>query len=324
MTSNSPLVSIVIPAYNQAEYLKDAIDSVLAQTYAHVELIVIDDGSTDATREVLEDYRGRFRWERQPNIGQALTLTRGWQMAAGEVLAYLSADDVLLPEAVEVSVEHLTADPCTVMVYCDNQLIDQASRVIRTLRTPDLPYVEWLVRYICAPAVGAFFRRDAYERAGPWNPELRRAADFEFWLRLGEQGRFSHIDRVLGLHRVHSASASFTPTLYAEADEPIRLISRHLARTTRSPAVAKRTAEAMSSAHVMSSRAHLRAARYRTGAMRMWTALRLHPRTAVDPRTWRVLLNGVINRPAHRLLQAWRVTSGHLRSAFSATSRRKA
>src|SRR5690349_6912099 len=100
MPAEQPLVSIVIPSYNHARYLAAAIESVLAQDHPRVELIVIDDGSTDGSAAVLEKYRGRFHWEVQRNQGQAATMNRGWRLSRGEILAYLSADDVLLPQAV--------------------------------------------------------------------------------------------------------------------------------------------------------------------------------------------------------------------------------
>ncbi|RME60123.1 glycosyltransferase, partial [Candidatus Parcubacteria bacterium] len=84
------LVSIVIPAYNAGDFLHEAIDSVLNQTYPNIELIVLDDGSTDHTRDILSSYpKGSFYWESHPNMGQAATLNKGWAMAKGEVLGYL-------------------------------------------------------------------------------------------------------------------------------------------------------------------------------------------------------------------------------------------
>jgi glycosyltransferase involved in cell wall biosynthesis len=83
-SASLPSVSIVVPAYNHARYLPQALDSLLAQDHPDLEVIVLDDGSTDATPEVLERYTGRVRWERQANMGQAATLNRGWRMARGE------------------------------------------------------------------------------------------------------------------------------------------------------------------------------------------------------------------------------------------------
>ena len=100
MTSLSPLVSIVIPAYNHDRYLGEAIDSILGQDYPNVELIVLDDGSTDGTRQILESYHSRFYWESHKNMGQANTLNKGWRMSKDDLLGYLSADDVLFSQAI--------------------------------------------------------------------------------------------------------------------------------------------------------------------------------------------------------------------------------
>ena len=88
-----PLVSIVTPTYNQAQYLAETIDSVLEQDYPNVEYIVLDDGSTDDTSSVLERYNGLIRHERHANMGQARTLNCGWAMTNGQIIGYLSSDD---------------------------------------------------------------------------------------------------------------------------------------------------------------------------------------------------------------------------------------
>src|SRR5207247_391526 len=99
ITNTYPLVSIVTPAYNQAEYLAETIESVLAQDYPNLEYIVLDDGSTDHTREVLKKYDGKLRWESHKNMGQARTLNEGWRKANGVYIGYLSSDDILYPGA---------------------------------------------------------------------------------------------------------------------------------------------------------------------------------------------------------------------------------
>ena len=88
-----PLVTVVTPTYNAASYLAETIESVLAQTYAHIEYIVLDDGSTDDTLRVLKQYDGRLHWETQPNMGEALTVNKGWDMARGEDVVIVNADD---------------------------------------------------------------------------------------------------------------------------------------------------------------------------------------------------------------------------------------
>src|SRR5436190_11609912 len=103
---NPPSVSIVLATHNRPDWLRLAIDSVLAQDYPDLELLVMDDGSTDRTPELLKQYARRnpserFRFERHDNTGQARTLNRGWRIARGELLGYLSDDDLLAPGAVD-------------------------------------------------------------------------------------------------------------------------------------------------------------------------------------------------------------------------------
>ena len=93
MASRPLLVSVVTPAYNQAAFLRDTIDSVLSQDYPHIDYRVLDDGSTDDTPRVLADYGDRVHWERHTNRGQTATINKGWQQATGDVLAWLRRSD---------------------------------------------------------------------------------------------------------------------------------------------------------------------------------------------------------------------------------------
>jgi len=227
MTGDLPLVSIVIPAYNYADYLDEAMESVLNQDYPHIELIMLDDGSTDNTREVLEKYTGRFYWETQENMGEANTLNKGWRMSRGEILSRLSADDVMLQGAVSTSVKHLLANPDAVLTYCDYDLIDSSSRKVRRVNAPEFDYREMVAKFICPPGPGAFFLADAFRAAGPWDSSLKLSPDYECWLRLGLQGKFLRIPEVLAAFRVHDESQSFAATDEEKSEEYVRVISNY-------------------------------------------------------------------------------------------------
>jgi len=209
-TLKDECVSIVIPAYNHATYLSEAIDSVIAQDYPNIELIVIDDGSTDATANILEKYNKQFYWETQNNIGQAKTLEKGWKMARGQILSYLSADDVLEKNAVSASLEVLNSHNSIVMTYCDFNLIGEFSKTIKTSKSSDYEYKKMLVDLNCIPGPGVFFRRSAYQQSGPWNAKYTQMPDLDFWLRLGLVGEFRRIPKVLANFRVHEASQTFS------------------------------------------------------------------------------------------------------------------
>jgi len=299
---NAPTVSIVIPAYNHAGYLGEAIQGVLAQDYPNIELIVLDDGSTDATPEVLRKYSGQFYWETQRNAGQAATLNKAWGMAKGEFLGYLSADDLLLPGCVSAAVEALQASPEIVLTYCDFELIDPHSRVIRTVRAREFDYREMVVSLTCAPGPGVFFRRAAFQRAGGWDTALRQMPDYDYWLRLGLTGAFKRIPRTLAAFRVHEGSATFAATPPEQADEPVRILRKYFGLTGVPAAIRQHEAQAISNALLVSAQLHLRAGRYRAASGCVRRAAVMYPGNLLQPRVVRQLANGLFNRLGHRLL----------------------
>jgi glycosyltransferase involved in cell wall biosynthesis len=297
-----PLVSIVVPCYNQADYLKQAIESVLSQDYPRIELIALDDGSTDDTQTVLAAYAGRFHCESHANMGQAATLNKGWRMSEGEILSYLAADDFLLPGAVRTSVEKLVADPEIVLTYCDFNIVDPKSRVLRQVRTREFSYSDLAVEIICQPGPGVFFRRSAFERAGFWDGLLRQIPDYEYWLRLGLEGAFARIPKILAAYRVHERSQSFAPVSAGGAEEIVNVMSTHFRRTRLPPEIARGKLEAMSNAHIVAARLHLRSSRYLAALKHMKQAFELSPSRYLRFRTWKLLAYGLFNRIAYTLL----------------------
>jgi glycosyltransferase involved in cell wall biosynthesis len=307
-----PLVSIVIPSYNHERYLAAAIDSVLAQDYPRIELIVIDDGSTDGSPGILKSYGSRFHWELQSNQGQVATLNRGWSMSQGDVLAYLSADDLLLPGAVGAAVRCLSQNADAVLVYCDFNLIDPSSAVVRRVRAPEFDYREMLTKMVCPPGPGAFFRRAAFEKAGKWHTGFRQMLDYEYWLRLGLHGRFVRIAEVLAAYRVHPGSQSFASTSQIRPEEPIKIIEAYFDGPLVPPQLRGARIEALSTAHLHSAHLHFRMGNYRRGLAALQRGFALHPRSLLSLRPLRVAFNIVFNRIGHRLL--WTLRSA-LRSA---------
>jgi len=289
-------VSIVIPAYNHARFLPQAVESVLGQSHPGVELIVLDDGSTDDTRAVLARYGKRFRWETQPNMGQAATLNKGWHLSRGEMLGYLSADDYLHRDAVRRAVETLQQDDGLALVYPDFEQVDEESRSRATVRAPEFRYDDMLVRLVCPPGPGALFRRSAWQLAGDWDPSLRQIPDLAYWLRLGLVGPFRRIPEVLAYYRVHSGAQSFSRVNAARADEFIRVVGS-LLEDTRAPAwVRAQGAKARANALLHSARLHLLSSRTGTAARRLLEATRTDPLTVLRPRSYRLLAGGVVWR----------------------------
>lgn len=298
MTERS-LVSVVIPAYNHGTYLEAAIRSVLDQDYPRVELIVIDDGSTDNTREVLRKYKGLFHFESQPNSGQVVTLNKGWQMSRGDILAYLSADDLLLQGAISSAVRCLEENSDAVLVYCDFNLIDPNSEFVRRVTTPDFDYGEMVSKFLCPPGPGAFFRRSAFEKAGLWNTSFRQMPDHEYWLRLGLCGRFVRIPTVLAAFRVHPTSLTF---ITSSPDEPIKIIKHYFGRTDISDEIRALKNKALSNAHLVSAQLHFRAGCYRLGAVSLRDAFILDRTNFYTLMLLRRVANVLFNRVGHKVL----------------------
>jgi len=303
----TPSVSIVIPAYNHGHYVAEAVQSALAQDYPDVEVIVLDDGSTDDTAKVLAGLSGNFLWQRQKNMGQALTLAKGWASSRGDILGYLSADDVLGPTAVSAAIVALEASPSAVAAYPDYLLIDLCSRPVRRVHAPAFDYRHMLRDVVCLPGPGAFFRRSAYQAAGAWNPSLRQMPDYDFWLRLGLLGPFVRIPEPLASFRVHKGSHTYSAASPACAAEPVSIIKNILKNPSLPPNLLADGPTALANAHLTSAQLHLRAGRLRDGLSATRNALILNARAVFSVATLRLLANALFNRLGHQIL--WRIRS---------------
>lgn len=182
-----PLVSIVTPSYNQGRFLKRTIESVLTQTYSHVEYIVIDGGSQDNSLEVLHSYDNLFYWVSEPDNGQTAAVNKGLSKANGEILAYLNSDDILTPEAIEKVVQFFQKNPDCDMVYGKADYIDENDIVIGSYKTDEYSF-DRLVKdcMVCQPAT--FWRRRIADRIGPFDENLNFTMDYEYWLRIAKSG----------------------------------------------------------------------------------------------------------------------------------------
>jgi glycosyltransferase involved in cell wall biosynthesis len=205
-----PSVSVVIPCFNQGRFLRDALDSVFHQTLQPAEVVVVDDGSTDATSMIAEACPG-VRCVRQPNLGLARARNRGLREARGEYLVFLDADDRLLPEALEIGLAELEGRPACAFVFGRCERIDRSGHRLPTVPPPlidDDAYAALLRNNpVWTPAV-AMFRRSL---CVPWlrfNPAVGAAADYDLYLRLARHRRIHGHGRLVAEYRLHDASMS--------------------------------------------------------------------------------------------------------------------
>ena len=199
-----PTVSVVMPSYNQAAYLAEAVESVLSQDYRPLELIVVDGASTDGTRDILDGYAGRagVRVLSEPDDGPADAVNKGFALATGEIVGVQSSDDGLLPGAVAEAVAALRGRPDLGLVYGDVIAVDAAGR--RGERTRIAPYTleDFLAKQTWIPQPSAFFRSALLGELGGWDGAYF-VCDTEFWLRAAFRTNVMKVDRAWGVLRRH-------------------------------------------------------------------------------------------------------------------------
>lgn len=215
----SPEISVVIPTYNRAGLLREAVDSALAQTFRDREIVVVDDGSTDATAEVLASYGDRIRAVRQENRGEAAARNRGIAEARGRWIAFLDSDDLWEPTALERVHAAAERDP-------DAGLVAMRARAVRadgtrTGRThgKKSPGPSFTTRSLLMGDAGGILmpmvRRDLLVEAGGFDASIRSATDCDMWLRLSFRTKLVGVPEPLLLVRVHPDNASADKSLNA-------------------------------------------------------------------------------------------------------------
>lgn len=217
MEAPGPKVSVIIPTYNYGHFLGEAIQSVLDQTFQDWELIVVDDGSTDNTREVVAAFADpRIRYVYQENRGNPAARNAALKLAAGEYIACLDADDMWFPEMLQKLVAQLDSLPPTVgLVYSDVYLFNNEDgaiirRFLQGRRPPQgrifdhlLDTDGWFIS-----DTGSLIRREVFERVGLYDESLLRYQDWEMWVRIAAAYEVAALDEPLARCRRHSGNAT--------------------------------------------------------------------------------------------------------------------
>ena len=219
-------ISIVLPVYNGSEYLAESIESVLAQTYANWELIVVNDCSTDNTLAIASDFANKDArikvFSNKENLKLPNTLNAGFEHATGGYYTWTSDDNKYKPDALRVMVECLEKNPDTVMVYANYKTIDSNGNVIELAEKPEPKYM------FVGNVVGACFlyRSDAAHKVGLYDANLFLAEDYDYWIRLYEVGKVLHIKDDLYCYRIHGKS--LTETRKNQVDEQTyKVLDKH-------------------------------------------------------------------------------------------------
>ncbi|MEW5806018.1 MAG: glycosyltransferase [Acidobacteriota bacterium] len=226
-----PEVSVIIPAYNSERYIEEALESALAQTFPGIEIIVVDDGSTDGTASILKKYEGRIRYFFQENRGLAAARNSGIKLASGSYLAFLDADDLFLPEKIALQKNFLDAHPEAAMVFSDFEYF--GGSLLRH-PIPDSfkrgegdPFIDlFLFNCIAIPTI--LTRKESFDEIGLFDEELMAVEDYDFYLRLARKKRIGFIDRVLARVRLHPENMSRDAELMCEYE--LRVMDKAIQR----------------------------------------------------------------------------------------------
>jgi len=227
-------VNVIIPAYNAQDYIRDSVESVLLQTYDNVEIIVINDGSTDKTPEILASFGKKIRVIHQENKGLSEARNAGIQAANGQLIAFLDSDDLWLTEKIEKQAALFTKDPQLGFAYTGISIFGQgAGKDFKDIK-PKFYRGHVLRELFCYPFItvsSAMVKKICLDEVGLFDPENPSTQDYDLWMRLAERYRVDFIDEPLVRYRVHDSAMSRNRVFML--NWTLHVIEKQLCRTPR-------------------------------------------------------------------------------------------
>ena len=206
--TNQTLISVIIPAYNAAKWIGETLDSVLAQTYPALEVLVVDDGSTDATAEVVRGYGERVRLIEKPNGGHASARNLGIRLAQGEYVAFVDADDLWNPRKLELQVNCLQQQGVAWVICGADHFEDSTQQIIKGYDSPihagDVLEALFQENFIASPT--PLIRKSIFAEVGDFDESYPAAADWDMWLRIAVRYPLGAVNQKLALRRLHPGS----------------------------------------------------------------------------------------------------------------------
>jgi len=229
MSSDDPLVTIITPSYNQADFLEETILSVLSQNYPRLEYFIVDGGSTDGSQEIIRKYADRLAWwVSEKDRGQADAINKGFARATGEIVAWLNSDDCYHPGVIAAAVAELERHPECGLVFGDVVSIDAHSQPFNIMTFGDWDLEDLMqFRIIGQPAV--FVRRSVLEQAGFLDLSYNLVLDVELWLRVALVAPIRYVPKRWAAARFHAAAKNVALAAHyaAEAERLMKWMSEH-------------------------------------------------------------------------------------------------
>ncbi|MFI5296242.1 MAG: glycosyltransferase family 2 protein [Thermodesulfovibrionales bacterium] len=237
-----PRISIVTPSFNQGRFIEETIKSVIGQEGEfHIDYIIVDGGSSDNTLEIIKKYdsmlrtrswpvkcRGiTYRWTSERDRGQADAIDKGFRLAEGEIVTWLNSDDTYLQGSIARVLGLFTTESGADVVYGRCHYIDEGGTV--TGDYPTGPFDRRALatfNFVCQPAT--FFRREALEKAGGLDPDLRYVMDYDLWIRMSGRSKFLYLPEFLSTYRLHDISKTMSASdAVANQEECLKTVMRH-------------------------------------------------------------------------------------------------
>jgi glycosyltransferase involved in cell wall biosynthesis len=203
-----PLVSIITPSFNQAQFLERTIQSVLDQDYPYIEYIIVDGGSTDGSLQIIQKHQGKLAWwVSEQDKGQTDAINKGFNRARGDILAWLNSDDTYQPGAIGQAVKYLIDQPEVAMVYAECNFIDEQDRVIGKFKSAQTDLRRLREGYVHIPQQTMFFRAKYWRELGPLDPSFYFAMDYDLWTRIAAHAPIKYLPgRIWANFRIHTTS----------------------------------------------------------------------------------------------------------------------
>ncbi len=222
-----PMVSVVIPVYNDEQYIYESVESALNQDYENLEVIVVDDGSSDFTPKILQKFGERIHCIRQENSGTAAALNKGIQNANGQLIAWLSSDDLFLPKKIKHQVDKFIENPSLALVYTDWIMIDSQGEEVKVVHCPCPPAERFVIEIFKENFINGssvIIRRECFEKVGYFDQTLSADSDGDMWFRMLKYGcRLGHVSIPLIKYRWHSGNLSHRYKLAESCKDRVRL-----------------------------------------------------------------------------------------------------
>ncbi len=308
----SPLVSVVVPTFNREGYLPLAIESVLRQTGVVVDVVIVDDGSTDGTSKVVErnkaSWGDRVRYVWQPNAERCVARNHGLRLSRGEFVAFLDSDDIWLPDHLHHCLETFAAHPHAVAVYGEYGLISATGGVLRDRIVRPRTSGKSFLRNLCLKRVilhptGVVVRHAVLDGGDPFDPEIPGAEDWLFWVSLARRGLILGTSRRTVWMRVHPGGTFGEPYKFSRS---LTLAAEKVIKSglPASLGISDGRVRAINQTHC--AYAHYLSGHWRESFRYLSRAIRTSPAALGEPDFWRVLARLSVGKTLSRRIRAAR------------------